>query len=149
MTDENYETEHGSDGESRHSLAKKGTLAASGLALGAAASSTASAQDDDDDEALVFAYDYIPDEDFDVLASLDQGTTVSALEVDGEMVDEISQPDDYNGYVIRYDTGNDSAGITTFLFLRDQTLDTDDSEGFESDATMFSPDLNLLSVSLD
>ncbi len=148
MTDDVHEFEHGREGESRRSLAKKGTLAAGGLALGAAASSTAAAQDDDDD-ALVFAYDYIPGQDFEVLSQLDQGTTVQVLQVDDEEVDEIGSPDEYNGYAIRYDSNDDTAGVTTFVFLRDETLDTGDSETFEGDATMFSSDLNLLSVSLE
>ncbi|MFC4249605.1 hypothetical protein ACFOZ7_22180 [Natribaculum luteum] len=149
MTDDEYESEHDSDGESRQSFTRKGALAAGGLALGAAASSTVAAQDDDDGDALVFAYDYIPGQDFEVLSQLDQSTTVQVLQLDDEEVDEISSPDEYNGYAVRYNTDADTAGTTTFVFLRDETLDTEDTETFEGDATMFSSDLNLLSDSLE
>ncbi len=147
MTDENYETEHDRSGDSRRSFMKKGALATGALVLGAgASSSTVSAQDGE--QVLVFSYDYLPNQDFEVLASLEQSTTVSALEVDGEMVDEISQPDDYDGYVIRYDMGEDTAGITTFLFSEDADLSEGDTDTLSADASVFSSDLNLLSASL-
>ncbi len=126
---------------------KKGALAASALALGAGASSTATAQDAD--QALVFPYHYIPEQDLDVLTELEQSTTINLLQVDGETVDEISQPDEYNGYAVRYDIGEETAGATGFLFLRNASLDGGDSVSLSADANMFSSALNILSVSIN
>lgn len=149
MTDENHESEHETTGQS---LMRKGTVAtatAGTAAIGAAA--TATAQDDDDDDALVFAYDYFPGESFEVISTLEQTTTVDVLRVDDETVPEISQPDDWSGYVIRYDRGGDgdSAGITTFLFTRSDDLSEDDSAEIGEDAQIYSTQLNLLSADLD
>lgn len=137
-------------GESRRSVLKKGALASSALALGASASAgTAAAQDD---QALVFSYDFHPGQSFDVIAKLQQSTTVRVLRTaEEETVSEISQPDDWSGYVIRYDMGTDgdTAGTTTFVFMREDALSSDDTETFDEDASMFSPELNLLSTSID
>ncbi|UHQ96149.1 calcium-binding protein [Natrinema halophilum] len=136
-----------SDGDSRRTFIKKGALAASAIALGTAATTgTASAQQDE--QGLVFSYDYFPGAEFTVVARLEQTATVNVLEVDGELVDEISQPDDWNGHVIRYETRGGAAGVTTFLFLRDAVLSSGDTGSTSGDASMFSSELNLLSTSL-
>ncbi|WP_254529700.1 calcium-binding protein [Natrinema gelatinilyticum] len=148
MTDENHESEHETTGQS---LMRKGTVAtatAGTAAIGAAA--TATAQDDDDDDALVFAYDYFPGESFEVISTLEQSTTVDVLRVGDQTVPEISQPDEWSGYIIRYDDGDgDSAGITTFLFTRSDDLSEDDSAEIGEDAQIYSTQLNLLSADLD
>ncbi|WP_114576310.1 hypothetical protein [Saliphagus sp. LR7] len=102
----------------------------------------------EDGNVLVFAYDYHPGQSFEVVAQLEQATTVNCLQDDDETVSEISQPDDYSGYVIRYDIG-DGSGITAFLFSRDENLSADDTGSLGEDASMFSPTLNLLSTTLD
>ncbi|MFC4249608.1 calcium-binding protein [Natribaculum luteum] len=147
MTDDVYKSEHDGSDDSRRTFAKKGALAASALALGAGASSTAAAQDNG--EALVFPHHYIPEQDLDVLSQFEQGNTVNVLELDGETVPEISQPDEYNGYVVRYDIGEETAGATGFLFLRNESLDDGDTVTLSADATMFSSELNILSVSIN
>uniref|UniRef100_A0A7D5GNQ9 Uncharacterized protein n=1 Tax=Natrinema halophilum TaxID=1699371 RepID=A0A7D5GNQ9_9EURY len=99
---------------------------------------------------LVFSYDYFPGGSFEVISELQQNTVVDMLVVGGETVDEISQPDEWSGYVIRYDMENDeAAGVTTFLFTRSEDLSVDDSESLGEDAQMFSPALNLLAADLD
>lgn len=104
---------------------------------------------DDDGRTLVYSYDYYPNQDFDVLAQLETGTTVSMLETaEGETVSEISQPDDYTGHVVRYDMDG-FAGLTGFVFLRDESLESGDSSSLGTEASMFSPELNLLEVSRD
>ncbi|UHQ96148.1 calcium-binding protein [Natrinema halophilum] len=143
-TDSGQERTHEHVG-SRRSLATKGALAGSAVTLGAAGSATAQ----EDEEVLVYSYSYWPDTNFEVLSRLQQSTTVDLLEVDGEMVDVISQPDNWNGHVIRYDRGTETAGLTTFLFLRDGTFDEGDTETLSEAASMFSSRLNLLSTSLD
>ena len=101
------------------------------------------------DRALVFSYDYYPGTEFDVISQLETGTTVRILQtVDEETVPEISQPDDYTGHVVRYQVGP-GAGITSFLFLRDEALSAGDSGTMGEVASMFSPDLNLLQTSWD
>ncbi|WP_254523278.1 calcium-binding protein [Natrinema caseinilyticum] len=148
MTDENYD---GENDRTEQSLLKKGTIAAgtAGIAtVGAAA--TATAQDDDDDDGLVFAYNYFPGESCEIISLLQQSATVDILRVDGDTVSEISQPDDYTGYVIRYDRGDgDSSGTTTFLFTRGDDLSEGDSVEIGEEAEMFSPELNLLGADLD
>ncbi|MFC4249606.1 twin-arginine translocation signal domain-containing protein [Natribaculum luteum] len=146
MTDETYESEHDRSGDSRRSFMKKSALATGALVLGTGAASTAAAQDDGD--VLVFSYDYLPNQDFEVLAQLDQSTTISILELDGEEVEEIGGGDDYDGYVIRYDMGEDTAGVTTFLFTDEASLSEGDTETMSADASMLSSDLNILSASL-
>ncbi len=147
MTDEIHEYEHDGSDDSRRSFAKKGALTAGALALGAGASSTASAQEDGN--ALIFPYHYIPNQELEVLAQLEQSITVDVLVVDGETVDEISQPDEYNGHVVRYDIGDDATGTTGFLFLRETSLSAGDTATLSTDASMFSPELNVLSVSIE
>lgn len=102
-----------------------------------------------EDRALVFSYDYYPDVDFDVVSQLQTSTTVRILQtVEGETVSEISQPDEYTGHVIRFDIGG-SVGITSFLFLRGQSLSDGDSGTLSGSASMFSPQLNLMQTSLE
>ncbi|WP_198668094.1 twin-arginine translocation signal domain-containing protein, partial [Saliphagus sp. LR7] len=132
--------------DSRRSFMKKGALAAGALAIGAGASASGVAAQEDGN-ALVFSYDYHPGQSFDVVAQLEQSTTVNVLQVDDETVSEISQPDDYTGHVIRYNLDG-SAGITAFLFSQDVSLSSGDSGTLGEDASMFSPELNLLSTDL-
>lgn len=128
---------------------KKGALAATAVALGATATGTGTVGAQQEGQALVFSYDFHPGQDFEVVAPLEASTTVNVLQLDEETVPEISQPDNYNGHVIRYDMGGEGAGVTTFLFSQDVSLSSDDSGSFGEDATMFSSQLNLLSVDIE
>ncbi|SEW26904.1 hypothetical protein SAMN05216285_3625 [Natrinema salifodinae] len=125
----------------------KGALAAGALTLGTGAFGTATVGAQDD-QVAVFANNFYPQASFDVLAQLETSTTVEILQVDGETVSEISQPDEWAGHIIRYDIGQES-GITSFLFVRGQSLSTDDSGTIGEDASVLNSDLNLLSASID
>ncbi|RKD97306.1 hypothetical protein ATJ93_0291 [Halopiger aswanensis] len=122
----------------------KGALATGALALGGFGTATVSAQED---QIAVFATDLYPGADFDVIAQLQESTTVEILQLDGETVSEISQPDEWTGHIIRYDIGQES-GITTFLFVRGAGLSAGDSGTLGEEASVLSSDLNLMSTSV-
>ncbi|SEH17689.1 hypothetical protein SAMN04487967_3340 [Natronorubrum sediminis] len=126
----------------------KSALATGALALGTAGFGTATVGAQESDRVAVFANNYYPGADFSVIAVLETSTTVNILQDDDETVDEISQPDEWGGHIIRYDIGEE-AGITTFLFADGQQLSAGDTGTISEDASMLSPDLNLLSTSLD
>ncbi|WP_227380700.1 twin-arginine translocation signal domain-containing protein [Haladaptatus halobius] len=113
------------DSDDRRSFMKKGALATSALALGLGSAGSASAQDD---LVLVYTYDYHPNVQFRVVQALEQSTTVRLLQrPGGGDAPEISQPDDYNAYIIRYQLGGGDRGqgqISTFVFGRDLSLNT-------------------------
>jgi hypothetical protein len=135
------------DDESRRSMVEKGALASGAAALGVSSMDTAAAQDGRR-QVLVYTYNYYPNVSFHVVEQLQASTTVNVLRRPrGGTVPEISQPDDYNGYVISYQIGGDGderAGITTLLFTRG-TLQIDTRYRLSGDAQIFSSDLNLLS----
>ncbi|WP_306054330.1 hypothetical protein [Natronococcus wangiae] len=107
-------------------------------------------QDDGDGQVLTFSYDYQAGSEFDVVSDIETSTTVNILQTaEDETIPEISQPDEYNGYVIRYNGDEAPLSPTTFLFLRDDTLDDDDSGTLGEDASMFSSELNLLETTLE
>lgn len=126
----------------------KGALATGALTLGTGAFGTATVGAQQE-QVAVFANNYYPGANFDVIDQLQTGTTVDILQVDDETVSEISQPDEWIGHLIRYEVGAAESGITTFLFLRGQSLSADDSGTIGEDAAMLSSQLNLLSTSLD
>ncbi|WP_306054332.1 calcium-binding protein [Natronococcus wangiae] len=127
----------------------KSALAAGALTLGTATIGTSVAGAQDGEEVAVFADNYYPGADFDVLARLETSTTVDTLQVDDETVPEISQPDEWNGHIIRYNIGGESGGITTFLYIRGASLSDGDSGTIAEDASVLSSDLNLLSTSVE
>ena len=137
------------DSEERRSFMKKGALATGGLALGLGSMGSASAQQG---QALVYTYDYHPGVQFRVVNQLEQTTTVRLLRrPGGGTVPEISQPDDYNGYVIRYNLGGGDGGqgqITTMVFGQNLNLSQGDTRRFSGGASIFSNDLNLLSTNV-
>ncbi len=124
----------------------KGALATGALTLGTGAFGTATVGAQED-QVAVFASELYPGADFDVLAQLQASTTVEILQLDGETVPEISQPDEWNGHIIRYDIGQQS-GITSFLFARGTSLSAGDSGTLGDDASVLSADLNLMNTSL-
>ncbi|QLK27875.2 calcium-binding protein [Natrinema zhouii] len=140
-------SEQDTNGDSRRSFMTKGALATGALTLGTGAFGTATVGAQED-QVAVFASDLYPGADFDVLAQLQASTTVDVLQLDDETVPEISQPDEWNGHIIRYDIGQES-GITTFLFARGGSLSSGDSGTIGEDASVLSPDLNLMSASLN
>ncbi|GAA0223865.1 hypothetical protein ACFFQF_09200 [Haladaptatus pallidirubidus] len=95
--------------------------------------------------ALLFTRDYHPHVPFRVLGNLPATITVAILDEPPDGVQVLSQPDDYNGYVITYEIYG--TPIYTFLFTR-QFLPTGDRLRLGEDATYFSTNLNLLEVSI-
>lgn len=103
-----------------------------------------------EESALVFSHDYEAGADFDVISALETSTTVNILQTaDGETVPEISQPDDYNGYIIRYNGGDPPLSPTTLLFVSGVSLSDDDSGTLGDSASMFSTQLNLMETTLE
>ncbi|WP_229380236.1 calcium-binding protein [Haloterrigena salifodinae] len=133
-------------GDSRRSFMAKGALATGALTLGTGAFGTATVGAQGD-QVAVFANNYYPGGNFDVIAPLQTSTTVEVLQLEGETIPEISQPDEWSGHIIRYDIGQQS-GITTFLFVRGQSLSADDSGTMGEEASVLSSDLNLLNTTL-
>ncbi|WP_227356669.1 hypothetical protein [Haladaptatus salinisoli] len=127
---------------------RKAIPATGALALGLGSAGSASAQPQN---VLVYTYDYHPNVQFRVTDSIEQSTTVRLLRRPGGTdVPEISQPDDYNGYVIRYLLrGRGRRGnITAFVFGRDLVLSPGDRRRFSEDAAVFSSTLNLLGTTI-
>jgi len=140
----------------RRSFLKKSALASTALALGGsgaasatepvAAERTAVAQQTA--QGLVFAYDYWPLTPFLVINQLQTSTTVDILNgIDDEGIPEISQPDEFNGYVVNYRMTEEGPGLYTTVFT-EGSLQRDERYQFEEDASMFSTDLNLLESTL-
>ena len=141
------------ESDDRRSFLKKGALATGALALGLGSAGSASAQNRN---VLVYTYDYHPNVEFRVTHSLEQSTTVRLLErPGGGTVPEISQPDNYNGYIIRYLLGGGFNGgrggqgqITTFLFTQGRSLSQGTTHRLSGNASVFSSTLNLLSTTI-
>lgn len=137
----------GEQNDSRRNFMKKGVLTAGALALGLSATGTATAQDGQD-EVLVFTDDYIARTPFHVIAQLPQSITIRLLRLpNGNEVPEISQPDDYNGYSIRYGNGGNVIGAS-YVFTQG-TLREGRRFRFSSDANIFSGRLNLVSATVN
>ncbi|WP_227375209.1 twin-arginine translocation signal domain-containing protein [Haladaptatus halobius] len=150
MTERETQNTKNVESQERRSFMKKGALATGALALGLGSAGSASAQGAN---VLVYTYDYHPNVQFRVVNALEQSTTVRLLQrAGGGNVPEISQPDDYNAYIIRYQLGAGLQGsqgqITTFVFGRDLSLSSGDTRRFSGDASVFSSTLNLLSTSV-
>ncbi|SIR53516.1 Tat (twin-arginine translocation) pathway signal sequence [Haladaptatus litoreus] len=149
MTERKQQDAENVESAERRSFMKKGALATGALALGLGSAGSASAQNQ---TVLVYTYDYHPGVQFRVTASLEQSTTVRLLErPGGGDVPEITQPDDYSGYVIRYQLGGGGGQgqITTLVFGRDLSLSTGNTRRFSGDASIFSSTLNLLSTTIE
>lgn len=132
--------------DSRRSFLKTSALAAGGLALGASSTDGAAAQAGQ--QALVYAYEYHPATNFRIEDELQASTTIRLLRLPGgNTVPEISQPDDYNGYVIRYEMGNPRATISTFLFTR-RNLQRNQRYRLSASAQVFSSELNILGATV-
>ena len=127
---------------------KKGALATGALTLGSA-TVTPAAADGQQERVAAFSFRFYPGASFDVVAQLEQSTTVEVLQEEGQTVPEISQPDEWTGHIIRYDTGREGPGITAFLFIRGRSLNPGDSGTLATEASMLSSRLNLLSTSLE
>lgn len=122
----------------------KSALATGAITLGTIGTGTVAAQQD---QVAVFANSFYSGAQFDVIDQLQTSTTVSILQLDGETVPEISQPDEWTGHIIRYDIDQE-AGIMTFLFVRSGSLSRDNSGTIGENASVLSSELNLLNTTL-
>jgi len=108
-------------------------------------------QDDGDDfraEGLVFTYDFRPGVPFRVLDRIQVSTTVEILSgPSGEGVPVISQPDDYEGYVVNYRMNEDGPGEFTLVFT-EEMLERGERYQFGMESQVFSNDINLISAML-
>jgi hypothetical protein len=132
--------------DSRREFLKKGLLAASAVGLGIAGVGTVAAQEGR--SVLVYFDDYVADARFRVVSVLPASITVRMLTLPGggEAL-EISQPDDYNGYAIRYDRGTGSVAGASYVFTKG-TLQERTKYEFSRDATVFSSRLGLLETTV-
>ncbi len=96
-------------------------------------------------DVLVFTRDFYPNVPFRIVAQLPALITVTILDEPPDEVQVISQPDEYNGYVITYDFYR--TPIFVFLFSK-RYLPTKSRYRFGDDATYFSGNLDLLEVSV-
>jgi len=65
----------------------------------------------------------------------------------GEGVPVISQPDDYDGYVVNYRMNDDGPGEFTLVFT-EETLERGERYQFGMESQVFSNDINLISAML-
>ncbi len=141
----NDSTELPSADDSRREFMKKGLLAAGALGLGIAGVGTVAAQGDRD--VLVYFDDYVADSEFRVVSILPATITVRMLTLPGGgEAPEISQPDDYNGYAIRYVRGTNVAG-SSYVFTKG-TLQERTKYRFSNQASVFSSRLGLLDTTV-
>jgi len=143
MTTENKEQ---SD-DSSDSLAKRGTLAATALALGAGATAGTAAAQDDEDVVVVFEDDYRPDADFDVVSELEPETKEDVLSDSGATDDVFDDPDDWDAYIIKYDLDTD-APAWGLLFTEDIALEAGDSETMGEEGAFRDSRLNMIEAEL-
>ena len=101
------------------------------------------------DQVLVFAYEYNPGLPFEVINRVQQGTVDSIL---GRQVGEngqtiVSDTADYNGYIVRFQPDQE-AGEYAIVFVREDTLQLGSRFSFQTDATFFNTQANLLTAGL-
>lgn len=150
------DTDSGLFGDSRRSFMKKGAASAGALALGAG---TAAAQDNETEsegeepaggggggQVVVFGDDYEPDADFTVASSLEDGTRDELFDEIGAS-EEFDSPDNWDVYVINYDTGG-AAPTLGHLMTEEADLSAGDSETMGTDASFRNAELDLVEASL-
>jgi hypothetical protein len=131
---------------SRREFVKRAALAGSAVALGLSGAGTAAAQQRDD--VLVYTDDYRPGTQFRVVSQIPANITVQLLRrPGGGTVPEISQPDDYNGHAIQYQSGGNVTGAT-YVFTQG-TLQRGVRYRFSPDANVFSSRLSLLNTTVN
>jgi hypothetical protein len=101
------------------------------------------------DLVLVFAHDYRSNALFRPIDRLPQGAVNSIL---GRRVNGsdpvVSEPTDYNGYVVLVKRTPNAPGEYTFVFVNQQTLQQDQWYRFTDDVVFFDTRISLLSVAL-
>ena len=123
---------------------KKGAAATTALALGASATAgTVSAQDDGDGVVLVYGDDYQPGTDFEVISELNTQTKEDLIEDSGAEDEVFDDPDDWEAYIISYDTGTD-APDWGFLLSEEVSLSSGDSDTMGEDGEFRAPAVDLI-----
>lgn len=138
----------GKTDDSTRSIAKRGTIAATALAIGTGVTAgTATAQDDE--EIVLFGDDYLAGTSFDVVSELEAQTVSNVLRSATEGADQTTfeTPDDWDGYIIRYDSGEDAATLG-LLFTEEVDLSAGDSETMGEDASFRNSALDLVETDL-
>ena len=137
------EMEEVEEGSSRRSFMKKGAVAAGAVALGTAASA-GSAAANSGDQWLVFTDEYYPRAPWVPVSQLPQTTVVNILGLG--TTQEITQPDEYSGYIIQYQFAGGNPGPIAMIFTRNGTLNVNSNarQRFTNQAQVFSASLNLL-----
>ncbi len=133
--------------DSSASLAKRGTLAATALTLGASATAGTAAAQEDEDVVVVFEDDYRPDADFDVVSELEPETKEDVLADSGSADDVFDDPDDWDAYIIKYDLDTD-APAWGILFTEDVALEAGDSETMGEDGAFRDSRLGMVEAEL-
>lgn len=150
-----------------NSAAKRGTVAAGALVVGSAAltnEKTTTAEDasetdeatdlpqsdeecsQDDQLVLVSLADYWPGLTVRVVDRLPVPIAVQLLRLpNDETVPVLTRPDEYAGYVVRAESGDEQVYSTMFVFTRG-SLEPGVEYEFGTDAQMFSTQLNLFRV---
>ncbi|ELY72879.1 hypothetical protein [Natronobacterium gregoryi] len=126
---------------------KKGTLAATALAVGAGATAgSTAAQENDEGEVVVHAHDYYPEATFEVLTEFDTPTRDSFLENLDEDGDVFDDPADWNVHAVRIETDGDGSPLG--YVMEEETLNLSEGDGgsFAETASFRSPAMNLLEV---
>jgi hypothetical protein len=141
MSENHNETADGS----KRSLAKKGAVTATAVALGAGAMAGTSAAQNDD-TAVVFGNDYSPDVDYEIVSQADTGRRNAVFEAT-DLDDELSDPDDWDLYVIMIDTGGSDVSLG-YLMSDDTDVDVGDSDSMDEDASIRNSELNLIEFDL-
>ncbi|RQG96698.1 calcium-binding protein [Natrarchaeobius chitinivorans] len=127
---------------------KKGTLAATALAVGAGAASTTgsvAAQEEETGEAVVQAHDFYPDAEFTVIAQFETSTRNDFIEHYDP--DEAELDDDYDVYSIRIETGGEG-GTLAHLMIDNGAVEANvgDTGTMNATASFLNPDFNLLEI---
>ena len=129
--------------DSRRSFMKKGAAATTALALGASATAGTVSAQEADGVVLVYGDDYQPGTDFEVISELNTQTKEDLIENSGAEDDVFDDPDDWEAYIISYDTGTD-APDWGFLLSEEVTLSSGDSETMGEDGEFRAPAVDLI-----
>ena len=131
---------------------KKGTLAATALAVGAGATGavgTAAAQDEDEDEVVIQGSDYYPGEEFTVLTEFETTTRDDFFDNLDEDEDEFDDISDWDVYSIRIESGGPGGRLAHMMVDTDDSdvdPDAGDTGTFAETASFRNPELNLLEL---
>lgn len=129
---------------------KKGTLAATALAVGAGATGTYAGvmaqEEDEEGEIVIHGQDYYPEAEFHVLSQLETASRndfLQNLDEDEAVFDDV---DDWEVYTIRIEAGE--AGPLGYIMVEDDEISPSpgDTGTMAETASFRDPDMNLLEM---